>query len=557
VSEPDLPEPTADPASRSRSRLPLFGPQQARPPRPPRHAPAADDAGLTDATAEPDVEPERPVESPPPPAPTTRRQRRRARRGRQPATIAWTMAKCFLLASILALGAALWLALTPVQNPNVQDCGTPLGYVIVNRTNVRVSPDAANAPPDAAALALQPTCRERVDSQLTRALVAFGAFIGLGLLGAVVGLADDRWQYHRAPRFETLLRERPADAPGRIRPPPVIRPQDVGRRLPPIEAPDVWILVGLSVLVVAGLTALAGYGDVRDAFGAVGIGGIVVLGVLELATVAVATAQLWLTQPAPPPEPIGPAPAAAVELASAAGSRLLPGFGPLGFDTHALVAQGADRERVVRGQQARQFAGFAVHVGLAIVTLLVADVAGRPDATLPSWWWAPAVVGGALVAVGVARAVGRWRRLVVKPRWSALRDIGASGEMTRVGGIVGGALLLTVLNVAIFVVATSLVASAGLPPAATLSRLALIELAAWALGAVSPTPGGLGAFDAAALLGLLLVGIDPPVAVAAVVVFRLATLWVPVVVGLVPFTRFRLRWRRQPSLAVRAPETGP
>ncbi len=55
--------------------------------------------------------------------------------------------------------------------------------------------------------------------------------------------------------------------------------------------------------------------------------------------------------------------------------------------------------------------------------------------------------------------------------------------------------------------------------------------AAAAIAAASPTPGGVGAFEAALAAGLTGIGISSGAAVAAVLVYWLATYWLPVVPG--------------------------
>ena len=51
------------------------------------------------------------------------------------------------------------------------------------------------------------------------------------------------------------------------------------------------------------------------------------------------------------------------------------------------------------------------------------------------------------------------------------------------------------------------------------------------IAAASPTPGGLGAIEAALVAGLTGVGISPGPAVSAVLTYRLATYWLPVLPG--------------------------
>jgi undecaprenyl-diphosphatase len=61
--------------------------------------------------------------------------------------------------------------------------------------------------------------------------------------------------------------------------------------------------------------------------------------------------------------------------------------------------------------------------------------------------------------------------------------------------------------------------------------LGAVYLGAAALAAVAPTPGGLGAIEAALVAGLTGVGVPPGPAVSAVVLYRLATYWLPVLPG--------------------------
>src|SRR6476661_3258269 len=49
----------------------------------------------------------------------------------------------------------------------------------------------------------------------------------------------------------------------------------------------------------------------------------------------------------------------------------------------------------------------------------------------------------------------------------------------------------------------------------------------WLITAASPTPGGLGATEAATIAGLMGIGIPSGPAVSAVLIYRLATYWLP------------------------------
>ena len=58
-----------------------------------------------------------------------------------------------------------------------------------------------------------------------------------------------------------------------------------------------------------------------------------------------------------------------------------------------------------------------------------------------------------------------------------------------------------------------------------------VYLAGAAVASISPTPGGLGAMEAALVAGLTAVGAPTGPAVAGVLAFRLLTFWLPILPG--------------------------
>ncbi|MBO8186975.1 lysylphosphatidylglycerol synthase transmembrane domain-containing protein [Streptomyces spirodelae] len=68
------------------------------------------------------------------------------------------------------------------------------------------------------------------------------------------------------------------------------------------------------------------------------------------------------------------------------------------------------------------------------------------------------------------------------------------------------------------------------------ANLAVVFLTANALGSAAPTPGGLGAVEAALIAALIAFGVPKEVATPAVLLFRLLTLWMPVLPGWLSFT---------------------
>ncbi|HET9380508.1 MAG TPA: lysylphosphatidylglycerol synthase domain-containing protein [Streptomyces sp.] len=99
---------------------------------------------------------------------------------------------------------------------------------------------------------------------------------------------------------------------------------------------------------------------------------------------------------------------------------------------------------------------------------------------------------------------------------------------------IGGMLLLT----ACFVMCldASIRAFGDETSSISIASVAVVFLAGNALGSAAPTPGGVGAVEATLTVGLIAVGLPKEVAAPAVLLFRLLTLWLPVLPGWLAFT---------------------
>lgn len=98
---------------------------------------------------------------------------------------------------------------------------------------------------------------------------------------------------------------------------------------------------------------------------------------------------------------------------------------------------------------------------------------------------------------------------------------------------IGGMLLLT----ACFVMCldASIRAFGDETTSVSIAGVAVVFLAGNALGSAAPTPGGVGAVEATLTVGLIAVGLPKEVAAPAVLLFRLLTLWLPVLPGWIAF----------------------
>jgi uncharacterized protein (TIRG00374 family) len=91
---------------------------------------------------------------------------------------------------------------------------------------------------------------------------------------------------------------------------------------------------------------------------------------------------------------------------------------------------------------------------------------------------------------------------------------------------IGGTLLVSLSY--IFCLVACVAASSRSVP---IAKIGVVYLTGSAIGSIMPTPGGLGAVEAALTAGLTAAGVPGAAAASAVLLFRLLTFWLPVPFG--------------------------
>jgi uncharacterized membrane protein YbhN (UPF0104 family) len=139
-----------------------------------------------------------------------------------------------------------------------------------------------------------------------------------------------------------------------------------------------------------------------------------------------------------------------------------------------------------------------------------------------------AVIGG---VIAIVVAVPQTRAKLSSAVWPHLRGIwprllDAATHPARLALSAGANLLLTAAYLLAFFAALYAV---GAHPA--LLPAAVVYLAGNAVGSAAPTPGGLGGVEAVLAAGLTGMGIPAHEAIPAVLVFRVATFWLPIPAG--------------------------
>jgi uncharacterized membrane protein YbhN (UPF0104 family) len=216
---------------------------------------------------------------------------------------------------------------------------------------------------------------------------------------------------------------------------------------------------------------------------------------------------------------------AAQFAASAAGQLLPAGLGTGAVNLRFLMRCGLSAGRAATALAVKATAGGLVRAALiAALATACPGVLGLPR---PSAVWWVALVAAVLAVTALLGTVlwPRCRRALVLVR----DDIRALHTRPhRAVALWGGSLGFALLHALVLIAVTRAVALPLAPP-----LVALLYFAASCAAALLPTPAGLGSLDAALAFALTAAGGAPAAAAASVVLgYRLLTVWLPLLPGL-------------------------
>jgi uncharacterized membrane protein YbhN (UPF0104 family) len=220
-----------------------------------------------------------------------------------------------------------------------------------------------------------------------------------------------------------------------------------------------------------------------------------------------------------------------VQLATAfVGVAMPPTVGHVAVNARYLHRQQVDEDSIAAAVTLSQIVNIVVTVLLLIAFGLLTGSGLSRFKIAPG---ADLLIGLAVIAgVGiVVLAVPQTRAKLAGTVWPHLRSIGprlldAVSNPLRLALSAGANLLLTAAYLLAFIAALRAV---GAHPA--ILPAAVVYLAGNAVGSAAPTPGGLGGVEAVLAAGLTAMGIPADQAIPAVLVFRLATFWLPIPAG--------------------------
>jgi uncharacterized membrane protein YbhN (UPF0104 family) len=176
-----------------------------------------------------------------------------------------------------------------------------------------------------------------------------------------------------------------------------------------------------------------------------------------------------------------------------------------------------------------QVVAFVLHILLILIFAAVAGTSAKEPIQPPQW--AYYVLAGLVVIAGVVFALPAGRRLLrarLSPTLGQVlpRLLEVAQQPRKLAQGIGGALLLSLCYILCL---AACVAAFG--RSVPIAKVGFVYLTGSAIGSVIPTPGGIGAVEAALTTLLTAAGVPGPVAVSAVLLFRLLTFWLPVPFG--------------------------
>jgi uncharacterized membrane protein YbhN (UPF0104 family) len=208
--------------------------------------------------------------------------------------------------------------------------------------------------------------------------------------------------------------------------------------------------------------------------------------------------------------------------------------GGVALNTRYLQKAGVRPGLAVASVGASQLVSLGSHISLLLVFGYITGTEKTPSLSPSRTVMAGLLTAGVLVLVVTAvPALRHFVSMRVRSLFAGVipRMLDVLQRPAKIVTGVGGTLALTFVNV---ICLDACVRAFG--GHLSYASVAVVYLTANAVGSAVPTPGGVGAIEAATTAALVLAGLGNDVATPAVLLFRLLTFWLPVLPGWLSFT---------------------
>ncbi len=216
-----------------------------------------------------------------------------------------------------------------------------------------------------------------------------------------------------------------------------------------------------------------------------------------------------------------------------------PAVGGMALNARFLQKAGVEGSVAIASVGVWQAMAFVVHVVMLVLFGVIAGTRAETSFDPPQG----AILGVVLLILVAAVVLSMpWGRRVIVTRVSETANqvfpalIAVAQRPAKLAEGIGGNIILNLAYCGALVASVRAFGGELAWPA-----IAVVYLAGSAIGSVAPTPGGLGAVEAALAAGLTAAGLDGTTAVSAVLLFRVVTYWLPVAPGWVAFQYLQRR----------------
>lgn len=206
-----------------------------------------------------------------------------------------------------------------------------------------------------------------------------------------------------------------------------------------------------------------------------------------------------------------------------------PTIGAIAINVRFLQKSGLHPAIAAASVGVSQVMAFVFHILLLLGFGIAAGT--QTDLTFDPPRIAVVAVVAVLILLLALLAVPAVRRLISKRVGPLLKEVGprlvtvAQRPLKLLEGI-GGILLLNLAYIGVLYACVR-----AFDGSMNLAVVAVVYLAGATIGQAAPTPGGLGAVEAALAAGLTAGGLDAGLAVSSVLLYRLITFWIPTIPG--------------------------
>ena len=227
------------------------------------------------------------------------------------------------------------------------------------------------------------------------------------------------------------------------------------------------------------------------------------------------------------------------QLASSFSNRITPAkVGGMATNVRFLQRQNIPLPVAVSAVGLNTVAGLLVHIGLLILFGVIASQS--VNVPLPDARTTALIVASIILLSGIVMLLPLGRRLVTRYLLPAIKaGAGAIAAIaktpSKLVALFAGSAIITASYTAAMLASLAAFGVDGIPIASAV----VVYLAGAAVSSAAPTPGGIGATEAALVAGYTAIGVEGTVAFAAVLLFRLMTFWLPILPGWLALVRLQ------------------